>query len=318
MSFLPAIVHNRMEVLDSSSILSRITVDRPYFAFQHLYRVLESDWGIYGTFRREQELGAELGPISTAEIGRHLAILGTCAASLERPTSPRCYYLANHATWLHQSPPISTSPDSPFVARARIIKRHKTEIEAEIQLICNDTIVGTLFVRYHVIGALAFKIQFSNCKNTSTFPIHPSPYRDPVPLRYAEIGDTRVEAFSEGFSLFHCSGHFPNYPMWPVAVIMSAFGQTTRKLLLQRNGRDIYYEVISANMEATMLPKAEDTIRFETQFLSQIDNSCAIVNRGYLGSHQVCELHTALKLSKIPDLLYTLSNPDTEYGENGH
>src|SRR5271170_5822358 len=79
-----------MHSLDISDVCSRIALQAPYFAFLDLER--RSTDAVHGTFDAEHQTGYERAPVAPAELVRHLATLGSCAAVIDGSPAPT-YYL---------------------------------------------------------------------------------------------------------------------------------------------------------------------------------------------------------------------------------
>ena len=62
------------ETVDEGNLLGRICVSRPYYALTNPTRVGDT---FYASAVADLPLGAEVGPMSSAEISRHAAISGT-------------------------------------------------------------------------------------------------------------------------------------------------------------------------------------------------------------------------------------------------
>ena len=77
-------------------LFEKIDVLPPYFALENLE--IDSDKNVFATIPVEQEMGNEVGLISGAEVGRHLAILCSCAVAYINEKKGRHYYLACEAT----------------------------------------------------------------------------------------------------------------------------------------------------------------------------------------------------------------------------
>ncbi|EMJ5851792.1 hypothetical protein R5P12_003515 [Klebsiella aerogenes] len=65
---------------DITEISQRVKVEKLYFAFQQLWSDEDS---LVGIFSSEQPLAYEVGPITAGELGRHMAIMGSCTAAGE-------------------------------------------------------------------------------------------------------------------------------------------------------------------------------------------------------------------------------------------
>src|SRR5688572_30011137 len=85
---------------------SLICVRPPYFAPED---VRANSTGVEAKGRVQQDPGRGPGPISGAEAGRHLAILGSCALARVNPQVERHYYLASAAELERLAPAAPTA-----------------------------------------------------------------------------------------------------------------------------------------------------------------------------------------------------------------
>jgi len=234
----------------------------------------------------------EMGPMATAEICRHLGVLGSCAAALDSDIQLPSRYVATHANWIRQSPPFGSLPDTRFTGRARVIDRSDMNVDVEVQLCHGDVTVGTLHARYATFDTSTFRDRFASTRDIlASTRVDPQCHL-PSPIKFAEIKNDHVKAFSENFSLAHCMGHFSDFPVWPAASIMSALGQTTEQLLNCSAGRAVHYEVKDSNLElATTIP-TDRALEFETRVLLRNNTSQKITSRVFQGYRQVAELQS--------------------------
>ncbi|SDU92396.1 hypothetical protein [Pseudomonas mucidolens] len=251
--------------VDMAKMASSIAVQRPYFAFRSLYKVL-SEWDIWGDFKPEQPLGSESGPLATAEAGRHLAILGSCAAALSQTEGERVYYLAAQAKWDLQCHSTDFTPRQLMTARAKIVDRSRKMVTAKTELLIEGRLFGTLSVRYQILAEKTFEKLFSSHREPIRSPSVSSPYTRAFPLSVLALSAREITASSIGFSPVLCEGHFPEYPMWPVAVVMYGMSQVTARLLDHRMGRNVFYRVLYAVIEADELVPANKQLVFSARF----------------------------------------------------
>ena len=181
-----------------AQMANRIAVQPPYFAFKSLY-TLPDEWDIYGEFTPEQPQGNELGPLATAEAGRHLAILGSCAAARTQFEAARVYYLASHAQWNLRYRPVRLGQTPWMTARAKIVEQSRKIICAETQLLVDGQPFADLFVSYHVLAEKTFDKLFARHRSPAPLPSGHSPYAEAFPLSVLELSDREITACSVGF-----------------------------------------------------------------------------------------------------------------------
>ena len=101
----------------------------------------------------EHPMLAETGPIY-AEAGRHLAILGSCAAAMNNPTRARHYYLAREAYLERSTAPVA--PQALLTCNAEADFTDKRTAHANCSLFVRDEKLFTLDVSYSVLSEALF------------------------------------------------------------------------------------------------------------------------------------------------------------------
>lgn len=283
-------VSNVMD-LDIEFIKKRVTVQPPYFAFDRLYQHRGDDWDIYGEFCPEQCFGAEDGIVSIAEAGRHLAILGTCAASLYEHEDEAIYYLATHAkgnVYHHEIPGKRKFKPEWLTARARITGRHRKTLQAHTELVFENTAMMSIKVEYCIIPYKLFSRVFSKNHHPG-FGLEetgPSPYRRPMALDFEVPGDQELTAHSADDSHGQCLGHFTGYPMWPVAIIVYSAGQVVAELMKYLIKNDsMKYRIHDIEVDAFQLTPVSVRLSFHAKLLKTSEDglfsvSCRVVGGG--------------------------------------
>ncbi|VVO42333.1 hypothetical protein [Pseudomonas fluorescens] len=257
--------------VDMAQMANRIAVQPPYFAFRSLY-TLPDEWDIYGEFTPEQPQGNELGPLATAEAGRHLAILGSCAAARTQFAAARVYYLASHAQWNLHYRPVRLGQTPWMTARAKIVEQSRKIICAETQLLVDGQPFADLFVSYHVLAEKTFDKLYARHRSPAPLPSGHSPYAEAFPLSVLELSDREITACSVDFSAARCEGHFPQYAMWPVAVVMYGMSQAMSRLLDHKMGRAVSYRLLHVTLDAAELVPADKQLQFNARLASMDDN----------------------------------------------
>lgn len=259
--------------VDLMQMAASIAVQRPYFAFDSLYEVLGGDWDIWGDFEPEQPIGSEVGPLATAEAGRHLAILGACAAALTQAKGERVYYLAARAQWDLRHYPMDLGHSPAMTARARIVDRTRKMVAARTELLIDNVLFAELSVRYQVVAEKTFEKLFSSHRIEGAAPSTRSPYAEALPLKVLSLTKRKITACSLGFSAARCEGHFPEYPMWPVAVVMYGLSQVMSLLLDHSLGRAVLYQLLHVDLEAHELVPASGQLVFSASLKSMSGDS---------------------------------------------
>ncbi|AMO98531.1 hypothetical protein CAter282_0608 [Collimonas arenae] len=257
-----------MNKLDISEICERIAVQAPYFAFTELCGL--PDRMVQGTFSSEQPLGFENGPVASAEIGRHLAILGSCAAVAWQP-APQIYYLATKARYskLHDVAP--REPGAVFQASAEVLQQDRRSLTAQA-IVSAEKPFAHLYCEYQALSESVFLRLFKDYHVPSTpspapFP-EDSPYRQSIQLDFdAPVGHSLV-AHSQPLAPTRCAGHFLDYPAWPVAIMVHTVAQTTSRLLHHIVEREASYTVVKCDLSAYQLVPASEPLSFHTRCVS--------------------------------------------------
>ncbi|WP_130932379.1 hypothetical protein [Pseudomonas sp. Sample_24] len=253
--------------VNMAQMATSIAVQRPYFAFDSLYKV-SGEWDIWGDFKPEQPLGSELGPLATAEAGRHLAILGSCAAALAQVEGERVYYLASRAHWDLRYNPMRFGQTPLMTARAKIVERSRKRVLARTELLIEGQLYAELSVDYQVLSEKTFQKLFSNHLVPTTSSSVSSPYAEAFPLSVLTLSEQEITAESVGFSAARCEGHFPDYPTWPVAVVMYGLSQVMSRLLDHKVGRVTPFRLLHVRLAADELVSADKQLLFSACFSS--------------------------------------------------
>jgi 3-hydroxymyristoyl/3-hydroxydecanoyl-(acyl carrier protein) dehydratase len=201
-----------------------VCVSRPYFALEDL-RQTEP-----GTVRAripvEADPGLQAAVIGIGEVGRHLAIVGLCAAATINPRPGRHFYLARTADveWLAPptaAQPAGSPPDAGRLtgqAHAAFDSLRRATARAQLADAAGD-IMARMTVNYDVLPHRVVTRLLG--EPTSTPDMSHNPYASPIPLRrYRRNGDAFVADLEVDAGL--CPGHFEAYPVLPVAILATA------------------------------------------------------------------------------------------------
>jgi hypothetical protein len=278
-----------MRKLDRAEICRRTAVERPYFAFDELS--LSADGAVIGEVRREHGLGYECGPLGAAEIGRHLAILGSCAAAAHAISDERLYYLATHAELRRHGLAHGRLPLARATCRgtATIVERSARTLSAQTTMqIGDDAPFVSLFVQYRVLSELLFARLFSHLAVGSDHTGITSPYVEPIPLVWSEPRGNSIVARNHGLSARECAGHFRGYPAWPVAIIASCMLRTVERLLHHALQTPVQWVMDSCALDALELIPAAASVVFSTTYRGAA--------AGQMQHTFICEAHVGDKL----------------------
>lgn len=191
---------------------SRICVTPPYFALRNLTSdrpgVASADVPV------QSPTGRQVTRINVAEAGRHLAILGLCAAAGTHPSSDRHYYLAHRGVG-RMYPPVDVAGGLTGTATARMVGRRRAVAETVLHD-AEGNLVARLDLEYLVLQVPVFRrLMGRPGAPDATEPANP--YSAPAPL-----SDVAVHAGTATAKLAveaeMCRGHFDGYPALPVSV----------------------------------------------------------------------------------------------------
>lgn len=245
-----------MNDIDLGLLFHRQAVQPPYFAFDRIWR---TEKGVSGTFSPEHPMEHEGGLIAAAEAGRHLAILGACAAAATAPDNARRYYLAGSAS-LTRCP--FWPGDSAKIEATSEVTDATNHGLTTFGTICGPQPIYTLRCSYHVLPERLFTRLFKTYYDAS-LPAHgQSPYRHGISLRDVTHSDNGLSAVAGPLSVEDCAGHFPCYPAWPVAVVMHTLTRVAGRALQHIVNRECRHSVVQAEVFADHLVPAASALSF--------------------------------------------------------
>jgi hypothetical protein len=254
-------------IVDREELFERIEVVPPYFA---LGEVSQGDDGVLTAgVPVTQALGKEPGPITATESGRHLAILGSCAAALANPADGRHFYLAYDAEVRRSRSRVDDADASGLVASARSHFVDPTTAVALTDLRTGDgRTIYTIVVFYLVVAEADFRGLFAeHAQPDADLDGRPDPYVDVIGLENVSIWDTRMHGTLGTIDPYRCAGHFPGLPAMPVAFLLSNVGDAAGNLLAHVLGRDeITYVIREASIRAENLAFAGERVDVHVEY----------------------------------------------------
>lgn len=246
-----------MNEIDLQTILDRSGVQPPYWAFK---RVSGGADGVTASFIPEHQMEDEIGPIAAAEAGRHLAILGSCAAS-SIADAGRKYYLAVKATLTRAECWPGTG--SELEATAEIVNLDRRQLKARAVLSAGVPIF-TLDCTYKILTAALFEKFYGGRRHCGNLIVTESPYRMPIPFGDLTELPGGLAPTCGPVDENACAGHFPNFAAWPVAVVMHSLSRLAGRALQKDLGRPCSYSVVRAEIEADTLAFSSEVLQLKT------------------------------------------------------
>lgn len=255
---------------DITDISQRVNVKQPYFAFEQLWQEEDS---LVGTFSSEQPLVYETGLITAGELGRHMAILGSCTA-VALHNGPESYYLATKAHFIRKKNNEAAAHEK-FYASARVLNLDKRSLKVS-SLVWNSEPVAELICEYTILSPALFQRNFRHYANDSLETPSHSPYKHPVLIYNLTFQHDRLDACAGPLSPLQCAGHFSGYPCWPVAIISQTAFQVTGELLIKKYGTGTSFCVQDTQLSAEKLIGADNILRFSIEIMPSPENSCLV------------------------------------------
>ena len=198
-------------------LLDRILVSQPYLSLEDLSLAGDK---VLASVVPDLVFGAERTPVAAAEVGRHLAIIGSLACARAWPRAGR------HA-WPVATSTLEVEPGAPapagtrFLIEARCVSVAALQGRAEAEAVMRTEggkIVGRLRVGYHVIPVEAFRSMFADHARPTDETVS-SPY-GAAPAR--PVGQWDGQSFRRllpPVTVAECAGHFPGLPALPVSIL---------------------------------------------------------------------------------------------------
>lgn len=264
------------EQIDTNYILERVGVQPPYFALKNL-KFDKENGTISGEVPIEQYSEMEHSPITAAESGRHLAILGCCLLSLVNTEKGKFYYLASSA--IYKSYFTSDAIDTKFLlgyASGNFTKKREGNAKAQLKTV-NQKLLCDLDVSYHIFPERIFQRFFSQHKHE---PIKCAkkfnPYKNIPNFTSIQTSNENktLKATLNNLSPENCLGHFPMYSAIPIAImahhLVSASGQLLKKLT---NINDLRYYVEQVKLSAPYLCFVNENLNLQINFSENKEKS---------------------------------------------
>jgi len=238
-------------VLRAAELYPRICVRDPYFALKDVTVMGKGE--VTARIPVQQDPDAEAGPISIAESGRHLAILGSCASALVAPKDGQHFYLAGGARgeWLCPKPMTRSTELLRGLARAEFTGKRTATAQTLLSLE-DGTPLFRLEVDYNILSASAFTRLFGSRRmdmrreprrdeGVQRTPeewakLRQNPYGKPLALSDWRQEGECLNATLGPVTPEMCKGHFALHPVMPVAIVASGMTRVATTLLRRLEG----------------------------------------------------------------------------------
>jgi len=253
-----------MQHLNIHEVCERVGVQAPYFAFLDLEK--HSNSSVRGRFIPEHRTGRERGSIAAAEMVRHLATLGTCAAVLEGTPRPT-YYLGTKGRLKLLPSAKRTAPDGSFLAQAEVIEQDKRSLVAH-STISGDGVLAHFRCEYQVLPEAVFARTFKHYRSKPLPKPDESPYKEPIELDFETPRALSLTARSRALPASRFAGHFLEYPAWPASVYAETVTRVVDRLLSHILDREVEYSVARLDIDALRLISASEPVSFHVECVS--------------------------------------------------
>lgn len=207
--------------VELADICNLIEVTEPYFALSNLRlngNKIEADIPLEHTGHMEP-----FG-MSIAEVGRHMAILGSIALARVNPVKQKHYYLATDA-YLER---FHDKPGGAGIYQGSVEVQEFNKRKGKVSGLIISPLSGKLYsltVEYKVLTLQLFERMFGHEKQTTEKKPHYNPYRKDPSIYQVALGLKTSTATLGSVRKENCIGHFDDYPAMPIARLGSAMAK---------------------------------------------------------------------------------------------
>ncbi|WP_444896588.1 hypothetical protein [Microbulbifer sp. SSSA005] len=217
--------------------------------------------------------------MDVAEIGRHLAILGSCFGALANPVRSKHYYLARKADLKTYDSFVSDMRPDHLLARTKVVFTNKRELVAEAELLDPaGEVAARLNVKYHVMRERSFHKIYSDSIHDITPVISDiNPYSKSIDINVHNIDLMSLTASIGRVTPEMCMGHFDKVKALPVAIASQSLIKSCCIFLRRLTGEDsARFIVTSADLCADNLALAGQDVDIKVELLD-VENDVFIV-----------------------------------------
>jgi hypothetical protein len=253
-----------MYPLATSDICDRIALYPPYFAFFDLQH--QDARSVRGTFRAEHQTGHEASPVSAAELIRHLATLGSCAAVLEE-ASTATYYLGTKGRLKVVRNASPDDADGDFHALSEVLFQDRKSLVAQ-STVMRGQYLAYFHCEYQALPSPVFARTFRHYHTEPVATQGESPYRDPIGLDFDAPQEGTLVAHSQPLPYSRFAGHFLEYPAWPASLYCETVSRVAARLLDHMLERKVRFTVARMDIDALRLISAAEQVSFHVSCTS--------------------------------------------------
>lgn len=280
----------RVEAVSREELFKLIMTRPPYFALQNMS--IDREKNIFTAHvTPEQSLGAEVGPISTSEAGRHLAIAGLSHIALNR--KDKNYYLAVQ-TIVKRSNYVGSDQRLKLNTFIEVIDRREASVTADLSTI-NGTLIYQFLVTYSIFPEKIFKYKYRNYITNTVFTKQHNPYTAYPPKTLTLTHrDKHLRSQLEPYKERDCLGHYPGLPFAPIAILMQSLLHEASKLITLHNHKNVEFRLLEADMSARKLIAINTALQISTRIISIENLNYRMKSSMYCEDTDICVV-----LSKI-------------------
>lgn len=305
--------------------LSRISVRPPYFGLGELETAGEGI--VAARIGAAPPSAPEVGAMEAAQVARHLAILGSCAAALSRDDDKRHHYLATkaHFARLWNGPrsneePLRAEAVASWVDRrtARALIKLSTEAGHGLNMLDVEytVLAPKVFERLHppVDEAALAKTSLDQTSPDVTGVDGGSAASD-LPFEVEQTGNGVLVRCGR-IPRVLCDGHFPNYPAAPVAIVMGQLCRAAGMGLVHHLGHeDFGYRIEEGHVTAQKLATAGQELVLEATYEQPVPGGHQLRGVALADGESVGELTVTLSTHTLePDTDADASELETMVG----
>jgi hypothetical protein len=229
--------------------------------------------------RFENRYFTDASPFDPAEVGRHLAILGSCLVAQHNPVRTKHYYLAFDAllerVTENDSLLFGLPADTLCIGQAELdlVGPKSSRVRARL-LAPQGQLLYTVTVSYKVLRADLFEKIFRNQYQAVAPTYLANPYAQPLARQQYQITPDGVTARMGPIRPEQCVGHFYQYPALPVAILSGALADLAGFHLRHLCGnREIRYANRSTDVKASRLAFAGEEVVLSSILLRHTDRT---------------------------------------------
>ncbi len=253
-----------MQALDIEAVCNSIALRNPYFAFLDLER--KSNVGVRGTFAAEHNTGHERGPVAAAELVRHLATLGSCAAVVNGISAP-AYYLGTKGRLKLLRNSHDREQGGTFLAVSEVLGQDRKSLIAQ-SVASGEEFLAHFHCEYQVLPEPVFARTFKHYRTEPVQDPDSSPYKEPIELDFEHPRELSLTAHSRPLPNGRFAGHFSEYPAWPASVYAETVSRIAGRLLHHMLNREVGYSVVRMDVDALRLISASENVSFHVTCVS--------------------------------------------------